>query len=255
VQLFLAVSLLIFVVASSVVGLRLLALTWRTRELPELLVGLGFTVIGVLGYPIAMLSGFGRGSVAQMNVDMWFAGVLVMDAGLACLYAFTARVFRAGQPWALGFAALLAGASVVSGVGALAELRAAPPEALSFRVTTSWILVGQVASGAGFAWIGVESWLQLGMARRRQSLGLGDLVVANRFLLWVLFAGFATGMNVANSCALLAGVSAAESRWVQAAMAVFGLSASISMYLAFLPPARYLRWLRGDAREAAAAHA
>ena len=61
-QLFLGIALLTFVLAASVVGLRLLALARRTRQLPELLVGVGFSLIGLLGYPLAMLSGFGRGS-------------------------------------------------------------------------------------------------------------------------------------------------------------------------------------------------
>lgn len=243
---FLALSLLIYVVACSVVGIRLLLLTRRTRQLPELLVGLGFSLVGLIGYPIAMLSGFGRGSVAVMNTDLWFAGVLVMDAGLGCLYAFTARVFRPGRAWAVWLAVALTASSLVTGTGAYFALQAALPEALSFRVTRGPILVGQLASGAGFAWIGVEAWLQLAMARRRQALGMSDRVVANRFLLWVLFAAFATGMNVINTGALLVDVSAAESKPIQAAMAVLGLSDSVVVYLAFLPPAAYLRWLGSE---------
>jgi hypothetical protein len=252
---FLAISLLIFVVASSVVGIRLLMLALRTRQLPELLVGLGFATIGLVGYPIAVLSGFGRGSVADMHTSVWYGGVLVMDAGLACLYAFTARVFRPGQTWAAWMVLALTAASLASTTGAWFAMREALPQALSFQVTRGWILVGQIGSGAGFGWIGVESWLQLRMARRRAALGMGDAVVANRFLLWVVFASFATGMNVANSCALLAGVSAAESPWVQAAMAAFGLGAAIAMYLAFLAPAGYLRWLRGESGQGAKATA
>jgi hypothetical protein len=245
---FMAISVLIFVVASSVVGVRLLWLTRRTRQQPELLMGLGFATVGLLGYPIAVISGFGRGAVSAMNTDLWYAGVLVMDAGMACIYAFTATVFRPGKSWATALVFALTVTSLFSGTGAWFALREAPPWALSFLVTKKWILVGQLGSGLGFVWIGVESWLQLAMARRRAALGLADGVVANRFLLWVLFAAFATGMNVANSCALIADVSAAESVWVQAAMAVFGLGAAVSMYLAFLPPAAYLRWLGGAGR-------
>jgi hypothetical protein len=244
---FLAVSVLIFVAASSVVGIRLLLLTLRTRQLPELLVGLGFSLIGLFGYPLAIVSGFGQGTVADMNLALWLTGVLVMDVGLACLYAFTARVFHPGRLWAVGLVVLLTAASLASGLGAVAAMRAAAPDALSFQVTRPWILLGQVASAAGFGWIGAESWIQLVMARRRHALGMGDAIVVNRFLLWVLFAGFATGMNVANTCALVAGVSAIESPIVQTAMAAFGFGAAVAMYLAFLPPAAYLRWLGGDA--------
>lgn len=76
-------------------------------------------------------------------------------------------------------------------------------------------------------------------------------MVANRFLLWMLFSASTLGMNLANSCALVAGVSSVESAPVQAAMALLGLSASACMYLAFLPPAAYRRWLeRAQARPA-----
>jgi hypothetical protein len=244
---FLALAILVFVLAASAVGLRLLALARRTRQLPELLVGGGFSLIGLLGYPLAMLSGFGRGAVSEVHVGVWLVGVLLMNAGLACLYAFTARVFRpeGASGWAL--AALLTAANVASGLGSLSALLAAPPEALSFRVAGAWTVLGQLSSGAGFGWIGVESWLQFQMAQRRRSLGLSDPTVANRFLLFVLFALCAMGMNVANSLALAAGVSAVESAPVQLAMALLGISASACMYLAFLPPPAYRRWLSGAA--------
>ena len=247
---FLALAILVFVLAASVVGLRLLALARRTRQLPELLVGAGFSLIGLLGYPLAMLSGFGRGAVADLHIGVWIAGVLLMDAGLACLYAFTARVFRPGI-FGVGLAALLTAGCIASGLGSLSALRAAPPEALSFRVTGDWTVLGQLASGAGFGWIGFESWLQFRMAGRRRSLGLSDPEVANRFLLFVLFALGAMGMNVANSCALAAGVSAVESVPVQLAMALLGLGASACMYLAFLPPPAYRRWLARAAASSA----
>jgi hypothetical protein len=240
----LALAILVFVLAASTVGLRLLALARRTGQLPELLVGAGFSLIGLLGYPLAMLSGFGRGAVSEVHLGVWVAGVLVMDVGLACLYAFTARVFRPG-PWGWALAVLLAATSVVSALGTLSALQAAPPDAPSFRVSAAWTLFGQLGSGAGFGWIGVESWLQFQMARRRRSLGLSDPAVANRFLLFVLFALCCMGMNAANSAALAAGVSAVSSVPVQLAMTVLGLGASACMYLAFLPPPAYRRWLSG----------
>jgi hypothetical protein len=85
------------------------------------------------------------------------------------------------------------------------------------------------------------------MAQRRRKLGLSDPVVANRFLLWVMFSLCTTGMNVANSAALAAGVSAIESVPVQLAMTLLGLGASACMYLAFVPPPAYRRWLAGGA--------
>lgn len=250
-QLFLGIALLTFVLATSVVGVRLLALARRSRQLPELLIGSGFALVGLVGYPLAMASGFGRGTVAEIQLGLWFAGILLMNAGLSCLWVFTARVFRPERASALALAALLTAIGLASAFGSLAALRSAPPDALSFRVAPLWSALGQLSSAGGFAWIGIESWLQLAMARRRQTLGLADAVVANRFLLWVVFSASTLGMNVANSGALVAGVSSVENVPVQAAMALLGLSASACMYLAFLPPAAYRRWLGSAAARAA----
>jgi hypothetical protein len=246
-QLFLAAAIGIFVLAASVVGLRLLVVGRRTGQLPELLVGVGFSLIGLLGYPLAMLSGFGRGAVAEVHTGMWIAGVILMNAGLSCLYAFTARVFRAQQLWASALVAALTLGNVGAAFGTWLVLRDAAPDALSYQVTAFWSIVGQLSSGAGFAWIGIESWLQFAMSRRRRALGLADAVVTNRFLLFVLFAASAMGMNVANSWAIAAGVSAVESVPVQLTMTILGLVASGSMYLAFLPAPAYRRWIERKA--------
>jgi hypothetical protein len=50
-------------------------------------------------------------------------------------------------------------------------------------------------------------------------------------------------MNLANSLALAAGVSAVENVPVQASMAILGLTASGCMYLAFVPAPFYRRWI------------
>ena len=136
-QLFLAGAIGIFVLAASIVGVHLLLLARRTGQLPELLVGVGFSLIGLLGYPLAMISGFGRGAVSEVNLGMWVAGMLIMNAGLTCLYAFTARVFRSGQTWAWLAVAVLTIGNLGSASGSWRALAAAPPEALSYHVTAA----------------------------------------------------------------------------------------------------------------------
>jgi uncharacterized membrane protein len=241
-QIFLALAIVIFALAASVVGLKLLALARRTQQLPEFLVGLGCSLIGLLGYPLAMCSGFGRGAVSAVHLSVWGIGVILMNAGLACLYAFTAHVFRPRTAWARVLVVLLTTINCAAGLGSLSAMRAAPPDALSFQVTAGWTVFGQISSGVGFAWIGIEAWLQLAMARRREALGLADALVGTRFLAWVIFAISALGMNAVNTAALLAGVSSVDSVPVQAAMAVLGLTASACMYLAFLPAPTFRRW-------------
>src|SRR5262249_12632564 len=114
-QIFLALAIVIFALAASTVGIKLLLLARRTRQLPEFLVGLGCALVGLLGYPLAMCSGFGRGPVSAVHLGVWAVGVVLMDAGLASIYAFNAHVFRPGKPWARGLVVLLTLGNVAAG--------------------------------------------------------------------------------------------------------------------------------------------
>jgi hypothetical protein len=81
------------------------------------------------------------------------------------------------------------------------------------------------------------------MLRRRLALGLTDAIVTNRFLLWGL-----TGASAGVALVILTLLRLADINYMSAPVALFtaavcGLLASVFLYLAFLPPAAYLRWL------------
>ena len=63
------ICLLLFIVVSTLVGVRVLMLARRTRGRPELLMGAGMVLIGGVGYPSTILAGFG-GTVGAMNVPL-----------------------------------------------------------------------------------------------------------------------------------------------------------------------------------------
>jgi len=81
--------------------------------------------------------------------------------------------------------------------------------------------------------------------RKRQALGLADPVVTNRFLMWGVGAALASlGTGIATVTALLTDVSPLESAAIVGSSSAHGFAAAIAIWLAFLPPAPYQRWLR-----------
>lgn len=239
--------LLLFVVTVTVVGARMLLLAQRTGGRHERLIGSGMLLIGMLGFPGSIASGFG-GPVADLRLPIWFASSIVTQIGILLIYAFTWQVFRSAQAWGrglVGVAALLLFASLVGAGHALAT---APPDALSPIVARAWLLVGMIGYSGCFFWSAIEGFVHWASARRRLALGLADAVVVNRFLLWGVFGLAATGINVASGIGAALGHDPSKSPLTLVPMGVLGFFASVAMYLAFLPPAAYLDFVRARAR-------
>jgi hypothetical protein len=235
VQVVVALSLVLFVGVCSTVGLRLLWLARRTRRAAETLCGLGFTSIALIGWPASLASGHGLGTVAEMNVPAWAIGTAFVNAGIACFYVFTRRVFRPDAAWARALVLAAIAALVAGHAASLRAVAAAAPDASSFEVTWGATLVLQGATGVCFAWMAVEGFRHWRMSRRRVALGLADPIAARRFALWTLFALSTAGINVAHAAVHLAGVPGADSLVVHVASAVLGTLASAAVWLAFAP--------------------
>jgi hypothetical protein len=91
---FVGVGFLAFFVASSVVGARLLLLWRRTRELPELLIGLGVLGIGPVGFgfiTVGELCVAGAPGIARILIGI---GLAAMSVGSAAKYVFNWRVYH-----------------------------------------------------------------------------------------------------------------------------------------------------------------
>jgi hypothetical protein len=242
--------LLLFVLTVSVVGARMLWLARRTRGRPELLMGAGMILIGTIGSPMGVASGFG-GPVGAMSLPLWVASIFLTQVGLALIYVFTWQVFRPAETW--GKAAVAVGSCFMAAslLGSVHALVNAPPDANSQAVARNPVFVGMIGYSGCFLWSAIEGFVQHRAARRRVALGLGDPAVANRFLLWGVFGSMATGINVASLAGNALGVDPSRSPLVLIPMGVLGFGASVAMYLAFLPPPAYLAFVRG--REGATA--
>jgi hypothetical protein len=114
-------------------------------------------------------------------------------------------------------------------------------------VTAAWATVQHLMVGLCLAWTGLESLLFYRQMRRRLALGLADPVVTNRFLLWAVFGVTTTAILVVNAGYHLAGVNTLNDPVCRLVTTLGAFVASSAMYLAFVPPAFYVRLLERGA--------
>jgi hypothetical protein len=239
--------LLLFVVVSTLVGVRVLMLAHRTKGRPELLMGTGMVLIAGVGYPSSLLAGFG-GSVGEMSVPLYAAGCFLTLVGITLIFAFTQQVFRPQDGWARALVASGGAVMMVSLVGSTHALANADEAATSYLVARSWLGLAMIGYTACFLWTAIEGIVHHNMAVKRMALGLSDPVIANRFLLWGVFGLMATGINMASAAGNRLGLDPSRAPLVLVPMGILGGGASVAMYFAFFPPAWYLEWLRHEAR-------
>lgn len=228
-----------FVLASLIVSLRLLALARRSRGLPELLIGLGLLLMGGVGYPLSTTARVLEGPL-ELKATLFLIHAGLSLLGQSCVAVFNWRVFRPGDGWAralaLGFVASLAGLLLWQGMA---------PGWLEFARSGagpwSWLpLYSLVVLG----WAGLESLAYYVKLRRRLALGLADAVTADRLRLWsiAMLAAFTTSATALT----LRGFDVAMTPTLTGlVVGPLGIVSASAMWLAFVPPQRYLRWVAG----------
>lgn len=245
----LLVATLASLVASSVLGARLLRLAHRTREIPELAIGTSFIVAGVIGYVMMLMGNPGTpGLTPEQAFRCFAAGYALIGFGVACIYVFIWRTFRPDAPWALALA--IAGCVLLLCTG-LPEKGPEGGQAIA-RGPSFWI--GVAARVGGGTWGAVESYRWWRLLRRRLRLGLADAVVTNRFFLW----GTA---NVSTSVIFVATTfsSGSEDQVLSGTMILtissLTLLTACTQWLAFFPFRGYRAWIRARADSLTAASA
>lgn len=234
----------VFAAVSLLVGVRLLVLASRTRERPELLIGVAVLGIGPVGFGLQTVAG--ALETSALAEALAAAGAIAVAVGLWAKLGFNWLVYRRDS--ALALAATLTLSAVV-----LAHL-VAQPLLGSFLDAVRSVGLSALRGGVqatALAWGAAEAlgyWTQL---RRRERLGLADPVLVNRFLMWAISAaaaGLGTGLGVAASFAT--GKGPLELPAVLVSSSAHGLVAALGMWLAFAPPPAYRAWL-SRARSAA----
>lgn len=247
-QLLLLASVGLMLGAALGVGGRLLLLGARNRQLPELSIGICFYATAAVGYPLMLGSGWGGTRVGQVNPWLLGPGCLAVAAGMTFLYVFTWRVFRRDSAGARACVVAAAALLSLQALGTVGAVLRAPAEASPYAVTRHWSALQLAVVGIGLAWTGLESLRYHRVLRRRLALGLVDPVVANRVLLWAIFGLSTTAIVAVNAVIHFGGVASLEHPASQLATALGGLVAGGAMYLAFLPPVAYRRWVERRAR-------
>lgn len=240
---------LAFVVVGGFVGIRLLLLARRTRQLPELAIGIGFLFVALIGYPMGISAGMPSLDDGLARL-LFGTGHIATTIGSISIFVFTWRVFRPDARWALALSvlcmtilALAAGVAVHAAVAAPAGERPADPA----------MVVRQLTVGVSYIWTAVESLRWYGMLKRRLALGLADPLVTNRFLLWSLAGWSAGGAIVLSTLRLLSSANPVTDPFAMLVIGIGGFGAAITIYLAFVPPAPYRRYIQASAPAPSAA--
>jgi hypothetical protein len=126
--------------------------------------------------------------------------------------------------------------------------------------------IGFAVRIAALVWMAVEAFRYRGLLRRRVALGLAEPLVANRFLLWGLWALCAVAMGLSDPVARVwhRALTGTASVWhpeigrpivvvVMAMTSAVGVVGATCVFLTFFPTAGYRRWVaRGAAAPGAA---
>lgn len=231
-------------------ALRLLLLAHRTRQTPELWVGLFFLGVAI-GIP-ARLVGANLSATDSLAATSYNGvGHVAFAAGACALFLFVRSVFHPADRWASTLATT--GIAVICLTTAVLILGGDVNQERSLAV-----LAVNLSRVAPILWAFVESARYRGVMKRRAALGMGDPVVANRFLLWSLWTGalglipgLAAVLRMVNYSAIWLGLEMQQTAALQqgavkllgACLAVAAPVAIAALWLSFFPPKRYLERL------------
>jgi hypothetical protein len=239
----------VFILTGFAVGLRLLLLARRTREIPELALGGGLFLIVGIGYPIYLVAATAPGLSLEGARRLAILSTVCLNPGMLAVFVFTWRVFRPEARWAALLAACVGVALALLTVVRVQEL-ASLQDRTTLLQPTDVLLTIYTLAGMSYLWSSVEAFLCHGRLRRQLALGLIEPVVANRVLLWATGSMFALLSDAPVLVAGLLRVPFEDLVTVRLMSSLAGLGCGAALYLAFFPPRFYLRRLAG--REATA---
>jgi hypothetical protein len=222
-----------------IAGARLLGLSRRTRETPELLLGLAFVVSGIalLLYLVPYLHYF-----EALWTSFIFAGRVGFIPVSVTFALFTRSVFRPGERWATWLVWAIAAVHSVGITGS-----ALNGDWEGYSISSGWFWLEWVGYTLPMVWTGLEALTQYGPARRRVRLGLCGPLVCNRMLLWGLFGVLQIGLSIVVlfQYAAYQEASVFTPGWDRL-YGVFSMGSVAMIWFAFFPPAFYRRWIENS---------
>jgi hypothetical protein len=239
----LGISQLLYIAVVVTLGVRLMLLALRSRQLPESLLAIHF-----LGY-LLLVTGLSAANEPGLLPASVVTGMIAVGTFGSCVGVFGGiyfnfLVFRKNEPWARGLVAL---AAVTLTTGYIGYGLTGGFTHGRFEGVWFWLYYGTYAVGA--AWVVAEPLRYYGVMRKRLQLGLAEPLVANRFLLWGI--GSVGRFLMVVGGAILAVVFAGQKTefvpgsvsLILIVLALVGLGVAISYWLTFFPTHRYVRFI------------
>lgn len=236
----------------TLLGLRLLRTALRGRKVPDFLMASFFLGGATLGYGGVLL----RRTIPDASPEVLDAlhqfSLAVFNVPVIAIALFTWLVFRAAAPWARRLALGLAAVIVLDHAWAYWIVPLVGPERFfSVEPGSLFYWLAALPKAVCFVWACVESAVYWRTARRRVRLGLADPLVTNRFLLWAVWSGAATGIMVLRLLSPLLFDAEDPTARVPLPLVlgqlVTGLTCAGAFWLTFSPPGFYRRFVAARA--------
>jgi hypothetical protein len=220
----------------------------RTRQLPELSVG-----VGLVAFALAQVSAMlweALGASMSPGASQALRGFTLVSFSIVsvALSLFTVETFgRTAWRWAVAASIVAAGIGLRIAMFAYETSSAgagAPHQGLRSLAAATF--------AAGFLWMGIEALHYHGKALRAYRIGLARPEVVTRFLVLGV-GGLASGALAAGAAvAGVAGDSFAGLRWL--CITAGGFVNAVTWLLTFMPPQAYRRFVEARAARAEASH-
>lgn len=208
--------------------------------------------MGGVGYPLMAVAQQATALDRNLRLAMILTQMLLSAVGMTGIGLFTRRVFRPATPgMSVAVAAIPAGylacalAQVAGpGIGAVLDGKLGP-----------WMLSTYIGIGT-MLWAATESFSYFRMLKKRMALGLADAAVTDRFRLWAIAIYSASTISILGMVLQeIFGIAINGTTAGHLLVGPLGLVASSALWLAFLPPAAYLRRVQRRSERRSEAHA
>ena len=177
-------GLIAFVVASLVVGGRILVLASRTRRLPEFTVGWSLILAGGLGTALAVGPSLVPSLSERATYALYELSLVANHLGYVLLFLFVWRVFRPSAAWAMLLFLACSVAAIVGGASTALSLEPGAGLPGSHTPADAGFWISLTARFVGYGWAMIESFRYYALLDRRRRLGLADPTVVARFFHW-----------------------------------------------------------------------
>jgi hypothetical protein len=220
-----------------IAGTRLARLSMKTREAPERILAVTFLLwsISYACWQLPILLGD-----ASLFAPLYVIARILTDAATVGTALFLRLVFRPNSGFATGLVAAITLGLVlgVAGSGWVGDWESIDP------LANPWWWVEWSAVVVSVAWIGIEGFLHYGMSKRRRRLGLCTSLDCVRYLLWsltgVVWLIYEFAYAIQQIEFQTIGVYSASLDAIASALEFIPI---IFIWLIFLPPAFYKRWI------------